>query len=280
MFEAARGTLIFVVGLPAILVAAAVAVAWRIWRTAAEVEGAWGASFGFLAGYALTHFQVVGAPEEFPWVLGIGVALAAGEATSSRLSWLPWLLRAAAFPVSVYWLAAYGFQGTTSQVVWIGAISIAAVAVVGSLDRKAHRVGGATVPLVLFVTAIGVSLTLVMTSTARFAEAIGSLAAMAAAVGTVSLFRSRVRVSGGGVAVFMLIMVAVVSSAYAGLYDPDQYYAGRSLAILAVAPHLVWVDRLFGLEENPGWTATSVRVGAVVIGVGVAVGLATAGVTG
>lgn len=280
MFEAVRETLIFVIGLPAVGVAVALAIAWRIWRTTTEVEGEWGASVGFLAGYALTHYQVVGAPEEMQWVFAIGAAVAAGEALSSRIGWLHWVLRLAAFPAALFLVASYGFQGTTQTAIWLGGISIASIAVVGSLDRKAYRVGGATVPLVLFVTAVGVSLTLVMTSTARFAESSGSLAAMAAAAGVVAFLRSRVRLSGGGVTVFVLILVAIVSYAWVGLYDPGQYYAGRSLAILVLAPHAVWVDRVFGLEEAPGWKATAVRVGAVLLVVGAAVGLATSGLGG
>ena len=273
---------IWVVLIPATIAGVAMLAAWRPW-TNSEVAGWWGGGFGFAAGYATAHYGLNGEPETMWYILGGLLLLAVLEAFSSPVSWTPWIGRLVAVPSITYLVA--GFMFTPQR--WSGLAAFGwpvlftalALGMIATLETYGRRESGSSVPISLLLVGNGAAITFALTTSARVGELVGVLTSMAGAAMVLSwiapkLWESPVRVTRGGVTVFVMLLSALSIYGYASLFEPYQSIAGVSLLLLAASPHLMWLDRLGPLERLEGWKATGLRVVLVAGGVGAAVGYA------
>ena len=160
---------------------------------------------------------------------------------------------------------------------WMIGLGAATFALATVLDIRAARLGPA-MPLVLMVPAIGMSAAQHFAHSYIFAILSGALAATTGALWVVSWFSPRMNLARATIPIYAVV--------YAGLAFGGMFYAELPKAsglALAVAPLASFIDRVgpwrIGRDEDGeptrgDWKTSLARVMAMLVPIGVAVGLA------
>lgn len=223
----------------------------------------WGVAVGLAAAYAAGHIAIAGWPgagaaaeaqgmvesikamqptEARDWALvfagaaGLVGLLISCSCVSAGAVWLARLLLGFAVVNAVLWTMIDTRWDKVQALVYVQSIIGIVLVIWWSLDGLAERARGATVPLVLCLTA-GAAAALIMLNDS---ESLGKLAAVLSvtllATFVVGLFRKSLDLSRGGMAVIMTITAALLLSAV--FYGEVPMWAALTVAL---APILAWV---------------------------------------
>ena len=140
------------------------------------------------------------------------------------------------------------------------------------LSPLAARRPGHVLPLVLVVTCTAVSVVLVEARSAKFGQIAGSLAAMSGMLMVAALLMRRVRLDGGPIAVFAMMIPAWMVT---GIFYDGGELPRIAFAMVPCAPLLVWIGEYTPIARRGGVLAWAVRVvpAALVCGAAVAIAL-------
>jgi hypothetical protein len=267
-----------------------------------------GVGLGYIFGHALmSEWHANGRPAETWKALGEWTR-EGGAFPLSALNgydWLPWIITAATivgvldgrWPVPrwarwqnrlllielLLWLELGplfgGFWQPLEGAKWVVGLGVATFALWTILDIRADRLGPA-MPLVLMVSAIGMSVTQRLADSVIFALLSAALAATMGGVWVVSWFNPRMNLARAAIPIYALV--------YAGLLFGGMFYGSlpwTSAAALAVAPIASFIDRVgpWRMERSEEgelsrgtWKTALARVAAILVPIGVAIGFAIA----
>ena len=269
--------------LPAVVCGVFLVMDWRPWRRLAPIAGGnWGGALGFMLGYLIAHAATVGWPPLLPvdvtqWLPylagaagGVGVLdslwgdkhrlrLAIRLFVSAGAVWL--LLR----PILEHtWTPT---QGT----VWVVLLALALFATWISLDALAKPVRGASVPLAMFIVAVGGSVVLLVSKTASLAQLCGAVAAMTGVSMLVAWRIPAMSLVPGATAVVAMLFGCLWLEGYLYAEVP-----GVSAVLLAAAPAGLWIGQMPWLRGMGAWRAVLVRGAAVLVPTLIALAVAVA----
>ena len=271
-------TLILVgVVLPVIVCAAVLIGAWRPWRPDAPIggrqwAGAVALGLAFVPAFlAVERWPGVPPPVTWHWLAWLVPVAAIAGIADALVRWpTPLRLLGAVTLAAVCGRALVG-EWVVHAWPWraVTAAVIAAVAV--SVNTAAERRPGALVPLSLCVAALGASVVLIGSGSAKLAQLAGALSACLGVAVVLAWWRPTVSLSRGGVAVVAVLLPGLVLSGYFSSYSeiPPWVYV-----LAAVAPACVWPATLIRLERFRAWQATAIRVAVTSLPVAITVTVA------
>ncbi len=154
---------------------------------------------------------------------------------------------------------------------WRGVTAAVIAAVAVSVNVATDRRPGAAVPLSLCVAAVGASVVLIGSGSAKLAQLAGALAACLGVAVVLAWWRPTVSLSRGGTAVVSVLLPGLVLSGYFSSFSeiPPWVYV-----LAAVAPAFTWPAALIRLEGLRDWQATAIRVAAAALPVAITVAVA------
>jgi hypothetical protein len=263
--------------LPVVLCAGVLMAAWRPWRRDAQLAGGlWAGAIAFAVAFVVAFIAVdpwPGLPPHVTW------------------HWLAWLAPIAAvagvadallrWPMAVRLLGAVTLAAVCGRLLvgdWVDhawlwrAVMASAIAVVAvSVNAAANRRPGATVPLSMCVAAMGASVVLLGSGSAKLAQLAGAMAACLGVAVAISWWRPTVSIARGGVAVIAVLLPGLVLSGYFPSYSeiPPWVYV-----LAAIAPVFAWPAAMIRLEGLRVWQASIIRVALATIPVAVTVAVA------
>ncbi len=272
-------TTLILVGLvlPVIVCGTMLIGAWRPWRPGAPIAGGLWAGAVALALAFVPAFLAVdpwpGLPPHVTWhwiAWLVPVAAVAGIA-DALVRW-PTVLRllGAATLAAVCgrllvgdWVDhAWAWRGVTTAIIAVVAVSV---------NAAAERRSGPGVPLSLCVAAVGASVVLIGSGSAKLAQLAGAVAACLGVAVALTWWRPAVSLRRGGVAVVAVLLPGLLLSGYFSSYSeiPKWVYV-----LAAVAPAFTWPAAMIRLEGLRGWQATAIRVAVAAIPVALTVTVA------
>ena len=215
-----------------------------------------------------------------PWIAVAATLLGVLDGTWPAPRWSRWQNRLL-LSVLLMWLVFSPLVGgrwaAGEGAAWMIGLGVATFSLATVLDVRASRLGPA-MPLVLMVPAIGMAAAQGLSHSYIFAVLSGALAATAGGLWVVSWFSPRMSLARAAIPVYAIV--------YAGLAFGGMFYAelpkGSALA-LTVAPLASFIDRVgpwrIGSDEDGepmrgDWKTSLARVAAMLVPIGVAVGLA------
>ncbi len=157
---------------------------------------------------------------------------------------------------------AWAWRGVTAAVIAVVAVSV---------NAAAERRPGAAMPLSLCVAALGASVVLIGSGSAKLAQLAGALAACLGVAVALAWWRPTVSLSRGAVAVVAVLLPGLVLGGYFSSYSeiPQWVYV-----LAAVAPACTWPAAMIRLEGLRDWQATAIRVAVASIPVAITVTVA------
>lgn len=258
--------LILGVALPLIVSAAALLVAWRLWRADAALWGGrWGAALalggGFFAGYVgilrFPRFPPAEASEYLAYFALAALILGLIESGRRTPWWVRWPLRAAlCIPlVLVMTSASREWDWTPVQSAsWVVGLTLAILIAWASAESQATRYAGASSPLILLVVTAGSSAALLLTFSALLAQLALALAMTLFVSALAAWRRPSLSLSGGGVCVAVVLLAGLLMNGY--FYSELPGFA--ALALFA-APAFGWVVHVAGVGFAVGRRARGRR---------------------
>ncbi len=263
--------------LPVVVCAATLLGAWRPWRPDMPIGGRlWGGAVALGLAFVPAFLAVErwpGVPPHVTWhwiAWLVPVAMIAGV-VDALVRWpRPLRLLGAATLAAVCGRALVGdwvdhawpWRGMTAAVIAVVAVSV---------NAAAERRPGASVPLSLCVAALGASVVLISSGSAKLAQLAGALAACLGVAVVLAWWRPIVSLSRGGTAVVSVLLPGLVLSGYFSSFSeiPPWVYV-----LAAVAPAFTWPAALIRLEGLRAWQATAIRFAVVSIPVAITVTVA------
>jgi hypothetical protein len=241
----------------------------RMWTTPLALGGA------FLAFYigrlAWPTFHPIDSLE-WLWLIAliatlVGIALslwrvpvwAAGMVVLAAAVLMLWLLLRPLVPRTLSSSQAFG---------WFGGIAVAITLVWVILEWGAHRARGASFSLVLFLIAAGGGICLMLSSSQKLGQMPGAMAVALAAMSIVAWRQRQHGFSGGGMAVFVLLLAGPLVYGY---FFAD--LKSITAMLIALSPLAMLLADLPYLKLRPAWRV-ALRLALVLIPIAIAVSLA------
>ncbi len=268
------GILLLVVLLPAIVASVVLFIAWR--RIPPLAGGRWGGAVAFALGYLIAHFFTFGMPSFPPtdatqWLAYLTVtAMVVGlvESFWKTPSWARWLWRWA-FSGLMLWLllrpmVAYTW-GVPKGVAWLLTLSLVMLTFWTALDALTERVVGALPPALLFITALGSSIALLLGRSASISQLCTSVAAILAVSVIVGWRQPDFTLAKGAVAVLTVLLF--------GFWLNGVFYAYLPMmtaALLVLSPMAGWLGQTPPMRRLSKWQSASMQVLATLLLVGIA----------
>lgn len=280
--------LVFGVLVPAVIAGLVLLASWGARSSApgsapsparGRTSGALALGLATLAGYAYLFGPPV-APEEgrvlaardwIPWVVALGVALYA-LALVPRAGGAIALAAPPALLLLLAWLSLRSQLGRTLSAVELAAVVAGLTLAWASIEALARRVRGASVPAVLWVVVSAASLAALQQHLASLAQLAGALAGGLGAAVVLAWWNPRLSLAGGGVAVALVVLAALLVNAVHYATLPP--LAAELVLLALLTPwlaHLPWFDALgpkakvlarAGLAALPAGAAVAVAFGA------------------
>jgi hypothetical protein len=264
--------LLFGVGLPAIIVAIVLVIAWRPWRSQrTPAGGEWGGPLALGAGFAAGYLALFGRPPFPPidstdWLFFLAVLLAVSGVIDGlwRLpGWLRCVVGLAVAALTVTSLLSplvRNTWGPAEGAAWLAALAAIVWLVWSSLDALAGRDGNDSLVLQLVAVSGMASLVLMLSGSLKLAQLGGAQTAALGASLLVSLVSRSRGFARGAIPVFV-----VLSS---GLMISGHFFASLTAAnalLLGAAPLLCWIDQIPTVHNLRRWQRVVVRTIAVLI---------------
>jgi len=273
--------------IPAAIALAGVLVAWRPWsREASPKRPDWGAALGVGAGFAAAYMLIDSRLTPIPphlasdWIptaalAGAIIAILLGTLKAPAFVSLPVrVLASIALPALVMAeIARPTWEGWLTPTLYAAGIGAVIFAQWQSLHRLSARVPGPVVPLsVVLAASASAGVMVLLALTARLAQGLGALAAATAAILILALWRRDLPLFRGAAGPLSLALAAVWLVAH--------YFSSGSNAIVAalcfLAPSAAWIGDVKPLRKRPPWLRAIIRLVAVLVVLGVGVGVAFA----
>jgi len=276
-------------------IAPAVVVAGLLWSVAAEPEdgagrrwaGVLAAVGGFHVGYILLNWRAdevgvsllgfVGEPKQTGYIVAVALAVGLLDAFGPEPDrHVVSALFAGAVTGLMYLMVGDLFGDPWSSVgtiVRIGVVAVGFGAMHWTLEQQARRAPGATMPLVLTILGTGAAAILALRGAARIGEHLGLLTAAAGAAIPIARWRPSLRLSGGAVSAFLMILVGLATTGYFYMFGPPLYAA----LVWLVAPQAIWIAEIGPLGKLSGWKHTASRVMCVAVALTAAIVIAWTG---
>ena len=238
------------------------------WRVTSESDTplgfGWAGALTYPLGLVIAFVGTGGAPKNIPAIAFVAVLLGLFEFGIRKPQWARWLVRAAAITTIMF--ALIGFQFTDywetlgQDLLWGTTIVAIAALLFETFDRVGRNRPGATVPLTMMILAAGTAGFFALVGTARVAQMIGALAAVAGAATVVALWNCNTRIAPGASTAWGLLYAGLTMFALFSLMELPPL---GPFAILLVAPHLLWLGDVGPLKNLSGWKDTALRVALV-----------------
>jgi hypothetical protein len=238
------------------------------WRVTSEADTpfgfGWAGALTYPLGLVIAFVGTGGAPKNIPALAFVAAILGLIEFGLRTPTWARWLARLVAITTIMFALIGFQFENyweTLGQdLLWGGTIVAVTALLFETLDRVGRNRPGATLPLTLMVLAAGTAGYFALVGTARIAQMIGALAAVAGAATVVALWNCNTRLAPGGTTAWGLLYAGLTMTALFSLFELPPL---GPFALLLVAPHLVWIGDVGPLKKLRGWKSTSLRVALV-----------------
>jgi hypothetical protein len=234
-----------------------------------------GIGAGFIAG-ALA----LGWPPPFPpmdvadrtlWVALVGTVFAVLAPRAAWARWLGLAVLAALVYVAILGPILPDTSGTRAGLKWLVAVGLVVLASWANLAALGERLEGAALIGPLLVLAAGISVVLIASHSLVLCTLGLALTSALAAPGVASWFWPLGRTVRGAVPIVLAVLTALVLNGHIYADVPTS-----SALVLAAAPAAAWSARLGPVRRRAPWVAALAAVGATLVPVGVAVGLALA----
>ncbi len=273
--------LFFGVVLPALVCAAVLVAAWCASggrrRGDTDTIARWGAIIGVGLAYAVGHEALVrsiglSVRDGLQW-LGYGAVIIVVPGLIGaclRRLWVQMLLALLVITAAT-WLLIGGWMEPVWA--WRVGFGVGAAVLWALLEWLARRRRGASMPIIMLLVAAGGGGVMVLAGLAQFGQLAGVLAAAIGPCVLLAWIRPQLTIGHGPVLVFTLILAALLLHGY-HLYDVTAEFPPISFAIVLAAPVVAWVGELPPIVRLRAWQAVLVRVVAVMIPVGAALGMA------
>jgi len=266
--------------LPAVISGLVLALGWRIWSREPRGSGAYAGALAIALAYLAAFAAIVGSPASL---------LPGSERTPSGLDWLFWLValfalgfafearcprrwivvpRAVAGALLVEGVLRNTFRREWSgltDVAWLLGLVALLLVPWWSLERLARKRPGASAPLVLWASAASLAGVAGLSGSVKLAQLSGAVAAALGAAVVLSWWRPRVSLSGGGVAVALLVLFGLGLNAH--FYS---YTTATDVLLLAAGPVMPLLMSLPGLPRLAGGRAAWVTLGLAAVPLGIA----------
>jgi hypothetical protein len=264
--------------LPFVVAAAGLALAGLSRKGGSEPSPrrmALGIGAGFIAG-ALTlgwppPFPPMDVADRTPWA-ALAATVFAGLAP--RAAWARWVgLTALAALVYVVTLGPIlsDTSSTRAGLAWLVAVGLVVLASWASFAALGERLEGAAFMGPVLVMAAGISVVLIASHSIVLCWLGLALTSALAAPGVASWFWPLGRTVRGAVPIILVVLTALVLNGHVYADVPTS-----SALVLAAAPAAAWLARLGPVRRGAPWVAALVAVGATLVPIAVAVGLALA----
>ncbi|MEO6437010.1 MAG: hypothetical protein ABIP55_14805 [Tepidisphaeraceae bacterium] len=263
-----RDILLWVVLLPAAVAVIATLVSLIPGRRDSASQP-WGPALAICAGFVAAYTKLKGI-EGFPpvnvqtWLvyLGVPVVLIAIIATVSprRARWIVFALSVTLIVLSVWLFSRPLARSLEPREFWTRTAFFAAGAVawLGLMEALASRVKGATLPLLLWICAVGAALAVINAHSLLLGQLVGTVAAALGAIALLGLWFRNLTLARGGVLALAVVLLGLILCGH--LYaDLSQ----RDLILLAAAPLMAWAGELPFLKR--GGVRFAVRLIAVLL---------------
>jgi len=237
--------------------------------------GAIGLGLGFALAFRFTEGIWPATPPVQRWHWLVFMALAAAAIGVLHGAWarsraaplLTALLLAAAAAMMLHPL-----PSQDGHLFWKLALGVAAGGLFLVLSPLAARRPGHVVPLVLVLACTAASIVLVEARSAKFGQLVGSLAAMSGMLMVAALLMRRLRIDGGPVAVFAMLLPAWMVT---GIFYDGGDVPRIAFVLVPCAPPLVWIGEYTPVARRGGVVTWAVRVlpAAILCGAAVAIAL-------
>jgi hypothetical protein len=274
--------------LPGLVVAAALAVGWQVWRKEGKLDGRWVNGPAIAGAFALAFWDLQ--PNK-PWPAGAAVRanvenwifyFAIIVAALSLMEGLgrPRRRLGAIILVILWHMAAQTLLNPLIPrtvlpkiaELWIDGAVLTVLVWWLTMQSLAQRIAGITVPLVMGIVTGGTAVTLLSWHLIGAAMLAGVIGVFCAVVFILAAWRRRVSLSHGGVTAMVASLQLLVVYGY--FYSPDTFGADQNVrtGLLMASPLLAFVGDLPGVRRwRPGWRLAS-RVIPLLILVGIVVG--------
>jgi hypothetical protein len=266
------------VGLPALVSAVVLAVALAITRRGGPSRDVgWGVALAVGAGYLAGHFAVAwpmsDVTDRIPWLAVVATALGTLEAAWPTPAWARWENRVlfSALVLAVMLSAAPAIVealGTRASILWVAAVGAGIVVSWANLEGLAARSTGVALVLPLLAVTGGASIVLAIWSLVP-GQLGGALTAALGGAWVASWWRGPLSLARGGVTILIMVLAALIL--YAHVFAE---MAVSCVALLAVAPLMIWVTRIGPIRRLASWQAGLIGVAVVLVPIGIAAWLA------
>lgn len=259
---------------PAFIAGSFLFLSWQAWqRNGAGTTGYWGGAIGLALGYFAGHSMMAGklpaAPPQdtindwIPYVGGVAMLYGLLEAFTKIPLALSYLLRAIIITTTLWFLLDPLMQGAWSLregIQWIVGLGLGWLLFWSVMEPLAGRSKGIAFPFVFWALASGSAFALLFADSALLGKLSGVVAGMLGAVIVITLMNRSVSLARGGFAVLTCLLwtLWVDGFAYANL-------PVSRLALLAVAPALLWVGQLKQVQSLRPWQSFVIQAGLPLI---------------
>ena len=241
---------------PAIFAGVLLLLAWVSRDSAEQASRGWLGALALGGAYLFGHAAISGLPPFPPiqadgrlfWIVASAVALAGVESLLSERRWPRLVLRAAFSFFLVWYLLARLLERkpTADALTWVALLGAALFLGWSALAAWASRRPGASVPLVLWFTTSAVSVALLLSHTAKYAQMAGTLASCLGAAVVVAWLRPSFALGAGAASIVAILHASFVLAGVWLAYTP---LPTESALLLAAAPFLASAAELGPLSR-------------------------------
>jgi hypothetical protein len=272
--------------LPGLLVAAGLAFAWKIWDGKSSVDGRWVGGPLIGAAFALAFWKIRAMPSFTPgsggvvyWLFYFSIILGLlgfFDAIFRPPTWLRAVLLILLWRLAIRTLLWPLIPQTISQTaaeMWIDAACLAGLVSWLCMETVAENNPGVTAPILLLILSIGSTVFLLSWHVEVSAKVAMGMAVICGAATVASIFRGRISLSRGGVAVIVLLLQGPLLHGF--FYTDDDLTLSQQIAfgLFMFSPILAFAGDWPGIRKmHRGWRLAA-RILLLLAVVGAAAGI-------
>jgi len=245
-------------------------IAWRPWSEGAPA-GQWGGGLAIGAAFSAGLLGLQAMPATPPasaedWLFHAGIAVAVLGLIDGLIR-LPKVVRilivVAVSAATIYLVLQPLTKGTTfsppqwsgkEAATYIGAIVIAMTISFLILDRFAEKLRDGTVPLLMTISAGGLALYMMFSSSQSYGQRAGILTAAAAGIFIIAIWSKKLSVARGGVLAFVVLFGGLLATCYAYPDKPVPY----RLVLIGLSPIIGLIPAVLPMRPWKRWIVCAI----------------------